>query len=130
LGCIKLAKDYFSSINDDNVGFYAKKASQLKNFDSKTFDVVFSQAVLIYLPPTKIHQAVVEMIRLRDGFFVFHEFHSDGGGKGIFEGGNWVYDYRSIIKTYNPEAHIEMHENTFRGGNWDKYGKLIVAKLR
>ena len=126
---IEIANNYFASVNDDKVNFFARKADQMYEFHDKSFDVVFSQAVLVFTPPKRINKVISEMIRLSSNVIVFHEYHLDGAAKGLFVGGRWVYDYYSIIKEYHPQAHISMEESSFKGGSWDKYGKIIIVKL-
>ena len=126
---IKVANNYFASINDDKVNFFARKADQLDEFQNKSFDVVFSQAVLVCIPPTRIYKVISEMIRLSSNVIIFNEYHSDGADEGFFDNGRWVYDYYKIIKKYHPKAHVSMQESGFKGGSWDRYGKVIIAKL-
>ena len=36
----------------------------------------------------------------------------------------------SIIKEYSPDAEITLQPSGFKGGIWDDYGNLVIAKLK
>ena len=126
---IRTANDYFRSVNDDKVNLLARTADQLDDFKDKSFDVVFTQAVLISITPPNINKVIAEMIRLSSKAVVFNEYHLDGAKEGFFDHGRWVYDYYSIIRRQYPEANISMQKTDFKGGSWDLYGKLITVML-
>jgi len=126
---IQTAHKYFSSVNDDRVDFFVKRADQLSDFGDKAFDVVFSQAVLVCITPDSINQVIADMIRLSIKGFVLNEYHLEGAEKGFFDSGRWVYDYSAIIKRQLPTAKINIQRSDFKGGSWDIYGCLIIVKL-
>ena len=98
-------------------------------FQDKSFDIVFTQALLISITPPNINKVISEMFRLSRKAIIFNEYHLDRAEKGFFADGRWVYDYYSIIKKQYPEAKISMKKSDYKGGNWDLYGKLITVKL-
>ena len=126
---IRTGNDYFRSVNDDKVKLLARTADQLDDFQDKSFDVVFSQGVLVCIPPPNINKTIAEMIRLSRNVVVFNEYHLDGANEGFFDHGRWVYDYYSIIRRQYPDANISMQKTDFKGGSWDLYGKIITVKL-
>jgi len=126
---IHTANDYFRSVNDDKVNLLARSADQLDDFQDKSFDVVFSQAVMLYIPPPNINKVIAEMLRLSKNAVVFNEYHLDGAEEGLFDNGRWVYDYFTIIRRQYPEANISMQKTDFKGGSWNVYGKLITVRL-
>ena len=126
---IRVANDYFQSINDEKVNLLAITTDQLDYFQDKSFDIVFTQALLISITPPNINKVISEMFRLSRKAIIFNEYHLDGAEKGFFADGRWVYDYYSIIKKQYPEAKISMKKSDYKGGNWDLYGKLITVKL-
>ena len=58
-----------------NVKLEVGKAQELRRFADKSFDVVFTDAVLIYIPPDEIKQVVKEMLRI-SRVIVLNEWHS------------------------------------------------------
>ena len=126
---IRTANDYFRSVHDDKVNLLVRTADQLDDFQDKSFDVVFSQAVLLYIPPSSINKVIAEMLRMSSNAVVFNEYHLDGANEGFFDNGRWVYDYYSIIRRQYPDADISMQKTDFKGGSWDLYGRLITVIL-
>lgn len=58
-----------------NVKLEVGKAQELKQFADQSFDVVFTDAVLIYIAPDEIKQVVKEMLRI-GCVLVLNEWHS------------------------------------------------------
>jgi len=58
-----------------NVKLEVGSAQELKQFADKSFDVVFTDAVLIYISPEDIKQVVKEMLRI-GRIIVLNEWHS------------------------------------------------------
>ena len=125
---IRTANNYFRSVNDDKVNLFVKRANQLADLQDKSFNVVFSQAVLIYIPPGSINRVVADMIRLSSDGVVLNEYHLEGADKGFFDSGRWVYDYYTIIRRQFPKVNINIQTSDFKGGSWDLYGSLITVK--
>ena len=126
---IRTANDYFRSANDDKVNLLAMTMDQLDEFQDKSFDVVFTQAVLLLVPPSNINKVIAGMLRLSRKAIVLNEFHLDAANEGFFDEGRWVHDYYSIIRRQYPEANISMQKTDFKGGSWDLYGNLITVML-
>ena len=126
---IKTAKNYFLSINDDNTEFFIKPADKLDSFPDESFDVLFSQAVLVFVPPSNIRKVIHGMLRISKKYIVLNEYHLDGEPNGLFDGGRWIYDYSAIIKESFPKAEITMQASGFKGGIWDNFGNLIIVKI-
>ena len=123
---IREASDYFRSINDGDITLLSRKAHELDCFKQKSFDVVFSQAVLVCIPPSEINKVIKAMLRVSD-ILILNEYHLDGARNGFFDGGRWVYDYTAIIKQHSQDAVVSMQETVFKGGSWDTYGTLITV---
>ena len=127
---IKTARNHFLLQNDNNAEFFTKSADRLDDFPEKSFDIVFSQAVLVFVPPINIRKVIHGMLRVSKRYIILNEYHLDGEPNGLFNGGRWIYDYISIIKEYSPDAEISMQPSGFKGGIWDDYGNLVIAKLK
>lgn len=126
---IRTANDYFKSVGDDKTKCFTRKAHQLSIFEDSTFDVCFSQGVMVCHPPHDFIRAVKEMLRVTKDIIIFNEYHQDGATEGFFDAGRWVYDYNSVFKKLSPEAEVTMQKTDFSGGGWDDYGKLITVSL-
>jgi 2-polyprenyl-3-methyl-5-hydroxy-6-metoxy-1,4-benzoquinol methylase len=126
---IKTAKSYFLKQNDCNANFFIKSADELNYFSDNSYDVVFSQAVLVFVTPSSIRKAIRHMLRISRSLIVLNEYHLDNAAEGCFDGGRWIYDYRAIVAEYCPEAEIIMKSSGLKGGIWDDYGSIVVIKL-
>jgi hypothetical protein len=126
---IKTARNYFLQENDNKTEFFIKSADNLDDFQDNSFDVLFSQAVLVFVPPSNIRKAIHGMTRISKKYVVLNEYHLKGEPDGLFDGGRWVYDYSAIIKEHFPKAEITMQASGFKGGIWDNYGNLIIVKI-
>lgn len=127
---VETAKNYFKTVADDNTVFFVRKAYQLSIFEDSTFDVCFSNAVMVCHPPNDFIRAVKEMLRVTKSTIIFNEFHKDGAIEGVFNEGRWVYDYASIFKELSPGVEVKLQPSHYTGGDWDIYGKLITVSLR
>ena len=85
-----LAQEGFS-----NVKLLESKADELGQFQDKSFDVVFTDAVLIYIGPDKIKEIIENMIRITRKALILMEWHSfepdhkDPFGLGVYHFGCW-----------------------------------------
>ena len=126
---IEHAKRHFASINDNNVDFLVKDLTKLTDFSGNSFDVVFTNAVLMFITPNDIDQVIKSFIRIAKRGIVLNEYHKQDLDGDFFDGGRWVYDYISLFKKHCPSAKIEIKKSVFSGGSWDKYGSLIKISL-
>jgi len=126
---IKTARNYFLQENDNKAEFFIKSADNLDDFQDNSFDVLFSQAVLVFVPPSNIRKAIHGMTRISKKYIVLNEYHLEGEPDGLFDGGRWIYDYSAIIKEHFPKAEIAMQASGLKGGIWDNYGNLIIVKI-
>jgi SAM-dependent methyltransferase len=94
-----------------------------------SFDVVVSDAVLLYASPSEITQALNEINRVAKKAIVLVERYSPSLA-GEVVGHVWGRDYGTLLKGYGfkvKEKSIgKKHWRTSL--NWQKYGKLIIAE--
>lgn len=126
---VKTANNYFQSVGDDKATFFVRKAHQLSIFKDATFDISFSQAVMVCCPPRDFTRVISEMLRVTKGKIIFNEYHQDGATQGVFDAGRWIYDYTYFFSKLSPDAKVTMQKTNFSGGGWDNYGKLITVSL-
>jgi ubiquinone/menaquinone biosynthesis C-methylase UbiE len=117
-----------------NVKLSVGKADELRQFRDKSFDVVFTDAVLIYIGPDKIKEVIGEMIRItrRAGILVeWHSFESerkDPKGLGIYYKSLWKRDYVALLKQLVREEQIhvtKITEDIWPEENWKRWGGVI-----
>ena len=96
-------------------------------FKDKSFDVILSDAVLMYIPPLEIEKVKSEMLRVAKKALILVEFHSEGLnnlGDRIF--GHWGRNYKELFKGF-PVQLTKVTNWTER--NWETVGYFITIKL-
>lgn len=125
---IAIAGTYFAQQGDNNVSFFISRADHL-NFPDASIDVVFTDAVLMFIAPDRIGKVLNELCRVARKGLVFNEYHCPGSDNGHFEGGRWVYDLVALLRQQLPIAEIKASKSNFSGGAWDQFGTLIEVRL-
>ena len=95
------------------------EASKLP-FRDKSYDLVITDAVLIYINPREIKKVRDEMLRVARKAIVMVEWQADKEDK-IFV--HWRRDYRKLFEGYK----IEMRQITNWTEKWNKLGKIITV---
>jgi SAM-dependent methyltransferase len=72
---IQKGNTWFKQEGFSNVKLEVGKAQDLERFADKTFDVVFTDAVLIYISPDEIKQTIKEMLRI-GRVIILNEWHT------------------------------------------------------
>lgn len=97
-----------------NVKLLEGKADELGQFQDSSFDVVFTDGVLLYIGPDKIKKVMKEMIRLTRKALILMELHSfeperkDPYGLGVRYHGDWKRDYVALLKQFVREERIHV----------------------
>lgn len=135
---IQAGKELLKEEGLENVSLLVGKADDLRAFDDKTFDVVFTDAVLIYIGPDKIHKVVGEMVRLARKAVIFVELHDPSGSRGLsgvgkYIRGCWIRDYEKIMRSFNLAIKgislTKISEGDWEAPNWQEFGHIIEASL-
>lgn len=116
-----------------NVELLVGKADELKQYQDKAFDIVFTNALLIYIGPDKIKEVIKEMIRITRKALVLMELHSFQSGKkddgrGSYYGGNWVRDYAALLGQFVPREKIRISkipEHVWPVEPWRQLGVVV-----
>jgi SAM-dependent methyltransferase len=72
---VQKGNTWFRQEGFSNVKLEVGKAQDLKRFADKTFDVVFTDAALIYISPDEIKQIIEEMLRI-GRVIILNEWHT------------------------------------------------------
>lgn len=130
---VEYGNTWFKQEGISNVKISVGKADKLV-FQDKGFDVVLTDATLIYVGPDKIKKVIKEMIRVTRKALVLNEWHcfeSSSNPLGVYVG-HWTRDYKALLKEFVPEERIfitKIPENTFKSDrNWRKYGAVIEMR--
>ncbi len=134
---VKMGNDWLAAEGISNVKLSVGRAEALGEFRDKSFDVVFTDAVLIYVNQDTIYGVIKDMVRITRKGLIFVEYHdfarqlNDRQGLGVFTAGYWVRDYVALLKQFVPAEQIRVTRlgDLWPGGNWGKYGVIVEATL-
>lgn len=127
---IKRGNEKFKREHIDNVKIFMKKADELEEFDNKKFDVIFTDATLLYVGPDKIEKVITGMLRLAKKGIVLLEHHSEKENKlGSYNKGNWIRNYKKLFASFGFEIKITKISPETWGGDWGKIGNIIEVSL-
>ena len=113
-----------------NVRLSVGKADALESFQDNYFDIVFTDAVLMYIARDKIKKVIKELIRITRKALLLMEWHcfeSKSNPLGFYIG-QWVRDYVALSKKCYPEGKvraIKMPEHLWPDKNWQRYGGIV-----
>jgi len=126
---IEIIKEHVMNSDIKNIEVFVGKADQLSWIEDKNIDVVFTDAVLMFVGPDKIRKVLKEMHRVVCKGLVLNEYHSDNPPMHNYDGGRFVYNYHQLLRECFPSAKYKIRKSSFSGGLWDKYGALIEVNL-
>jgi len=115
--------------NIRNVRLSVCKADALEYLPE--YDIVLTDAALMYIGPDKIRQVVGEISRIARLAVVLCEWHTpEPVSLGRYER-NWVRNYTSLLMESLPDAEVKVFWLGEKGGFddalWKKYGAIVVA---
>ncbi|MBI4333104.1 MAG: class I SAM-dependent methyltransferase [Chloroflexi bacterium] len=121
-----------------NVKLWAGKADDLSQFSDGSFDITFSDAVLILVGRDKIKKVAREMLRVTRRALVLLERHCfepqarDPQGLGVYRHGYWERDYTALFRQFVPEKSIvitRITKDIWPDPRWQETGAVIEVSL-
>ena len=98
---IEEGRKHFEEEGISNVSLAVGRADRLASFSDKSIDIVFTDAVLMYVGPEKICRVISEIVRIARKAVIFNEWHNSINSKRCFyHYGHWVYDYVYLLSEY------------------------------
>jgi hypothetical protein len=131
---VQKGREWFAQEHISNVQLSLGKADDLSQFEDKSFDVVFTDAVLIYVGPDKIKKVVKEMLRVARKSLIFlewHDFESSSNPHGTYVG-HWKRDYVTVLREFVPEDKIratKFPKELWADRKWQRWGAVIEVAL-
>ncbi len=113
--------------NIKNIKLKYKSAKNLSSYKDKEFDLVFCDAVLMYIDSSNIKNVVDEMFRISKKMVIICDQHTD---QKSFYNDKWVHNYNYLLKNI-PDINsitFDSISDEVWSGDWSKYGKIIVVK--
>jgi len=131
---VQKGNEWFTQEGISNVKLLVGKADDLRQFQDKSFDIVFTDAVLIYIGPDKIKKVIAEMLRVTQKALIlleWHSFDSKSNPLGVYVG-HWIRDYVTLLKEFISETKIKvikMPEEFWPDKNWQRWGAVIEVAM-
>lgn len=135
---IQKGKELFAAEGISNVSLSVAKADKMGQFADKSFDIVFTDAVLLCVGPDKINKIIIEMLRVSRKTLIFVEWHSaEETGKGhmvdpLHYPGRWSRDYVTLVKRLVPQGRIrvtKISKDMWPDRKWSELGAIIEISL-
>ncbi|MCL5318532.1 MAG: class I SAM-dependent methyltransferase [Thaumarchaeota archaeon] len=131
---VKAGNKWVKENGVSNVSLLVGKADDLVGFPDKSFDIVLTDAVLIYVGPDKIRKVLADAVRIARRAVILVEWHSPDASNllGVYER-HWVRNYEALLKKLDPTVSVKVFQLPEGGGFgddlWRKWGALIEASI-
>ena len=99
----------------------------LKSLKNK-FDLVFTDAVLIYVNKSDIKEKIKNLINSSKKYLLFHELTYEFNKSKITHLN--IHDFRLLIKSINPKLKISLHKSLKQGTPWSSHGTIILISKK
>lgn len=134
---VQKGNKWFAEEGISNVKLLVGKADDLHQFQDKSFDIVFTDALLIYIAPDKIKKVIQEMLRITYRVLILVEWHykdqnKDSQGLGIYHFGCWKRNYVNLLKQVTSIKQIRLTKipkELWSQKNWQNLGYIIEVIL-
>jgi len=127
---VDVGNEYITKNNLSNIHLICGDMASLKKFSDNEFDLIISDAVLIYIDNKKISGYAKEMARIARLGLILIEFDNDSndsGGKVLQA--TWIRDYRALFKKYSSKVIKRRISEEIWPGKWAANGKIITVFL-
>ena len=127
---VQKGNEWLAQEGISNITLLEGKADELGQFKDRSFDIVVTDAVLIYVGPDKIKKVIAEMLRVSRQALIlleWHSFNSKSNPLGVYVG-HWMRDYVALLEDFVPENKIKvikMSEELWPDKNWQRLGGVI-----
>lgn len=131
---IKQTRLEFARRGLPTVNLHIADAMDLSAFPSGGFDVVFSDAVHMYVPPASIVAALRETLRISRLGAVISTWHENAAADKQpwrYDEGTWVYDYqRLFMENFGLAVELMPYSaDAWGDARWRRYGCLLRVRF-
>lgn len=126
---VEIGQKYFKKENIKNVFLEAGKAENLKKFQDKSIDIIFTDAVLVCIDPEKIDSVIKEIFRVAKKAIIFCEWHTDSPNPLYVD--HWAHNYKLLLTKFVSDKKIKFTKipESLWGGTWGQLGYIIEVIL-
>lgn len=129
---VQFGNTQFAREGIHNVTLSVGKVDDLSGMKA-SYDIVFTDAVLLLVSKGVILDAVRNMVRLARKGIVLLEWHDQTmPGKGAYRQEYWIRDYQKLFQSIAPSARItvtKLPEELWPSGGWPLYGTIVTIEL-
>lgn len=127
---IDAGNEFFKVNNIDNIILKHIDLTTLDAFEDSEFDIILTDAVLIYVDPKHIINLANEITRIASKGLILIEFDNDNNDPmgSVYET-NWVRDYGSLLSPYSDKIEKRCFTENIWPGKWSFHGKIITVFL-
>jgi ubiquinone/menaquinone biosynthesis C-methylase UbiE len=132
---IEAGRNWLAGYRATNVSLAVKRADQVEDFDDRRFDIVFTDATLMYIGPDKIRGVLGEMKRVTRKAILLNEWHLERlnpENPSLWYDLHWIHDYRVLLEGLVPVEKIsitKLPKDLWGEGGWQEYGSLVEVDL-
>ena len=135
---IQKGNEFLAQENISNVKLSVGKADELMIFQDKSFDIVFTNGVLVCIGKDKIEIVIKEMIRITRKALILAEDYwwnqdEDEDGLGIlYRDGFWKRNYLALLSRFVPEEQIriiKLPENIWDEKDPQKKDRVLIEVI-
>jgi len=109
------------------------QSDDLSSFASDSADVLFTDAMLLYVGPDKINRTIREMLRVARSRMVMLELHDrTASSKGHYTRDGWLRNYKALLSPLVGKDAVRLKKlppGLRNAGRWPKYGTFIEIDL-
>lgn len=127
---VNAGNKYFRDHSIDNVSLKCADMTCLKEYRDDEFDVIISDAALIYVDNSRITDHAREIVRIARLGLILVEFddESDDPFGKVIESA-WIRDYRAVFRKHADSITKRSFTPETWPGKWARYGKIITILL-
>lgn len=128
---VEAGRALFLQESKNSVRLLTVEEQPLCAIESDAYDVVMTDATLMYFGPNSIEDTLAELIRIARKGVVLSEWHLSGtaeaaGSRFVF--GQWAHDFELLLLKLAPAARVSIEhypKQCWGDVNWWTYGHLI-----
>jgi len=128
---IEAGRNWLADNGITNVSLTVKRADRVSDFADQSFDIVFTDATMMYIGPDKIRRLLREMKRVACKAILMNEWHlehANSANSSLWYDLHWVHNYRLLLEGLVPPDKIsitKLPKDLWGAGGWEEYGSLV-----
>lgn len=128
---IDKGREILSKEGVNNIYLSVGRLDTIFKHENNSFDIVISDAVLLYVVPKRIKKVIKEMVRITNKAIIINEWNKNDLSlqMSTYYYGHWIHDYISLFSNYVPLENIErikINSNIWNDKKWIAFGEIIT----